>query len=201
MGWGLPSLSYCRDRREYHPSGCGLKGENEHTLCFWFSGFSPRSEILVILTHIHRNFKNWSWSKPLLGETKLVITHTGAQASLSQALDGGQVNESVTCCNPGPYQTTSGVWLKIYLVTCILSNSSMQWIYHKQLSPISQDLCFMLPLVASHGCYKCRYPITVPSATRLSGVVCHHGESCGQNCQADAAYYLFCCVCSICEQN
>lgn len=147
---------------------------------FGFFGFSPKSEILVVVTHVGRNFMNCSWSKPLLGETKSVITRTGAQALLSQALDGGQVNESVTCCNPGPYWTTSGVWLKIYLVTCILSNSSVQWIYHEQLSPISQGSCFVLPLVASHGCYQRRYPIMVPSATRLSGVVCHRGESCGR---------------------
>lgn len=119
-------------------------------------------------------------ANPFQEKPQSMITRTGAQASLSQALDGGQVNESVTCCNPGPYRTTSGVWLKIYTVTCTLSNSSTQWIYHKQLSPVSQGSCFVLPLVASHGCYQRRDPITVPSATRLSGVVCHCGESCGR---------------------
>lgn len=158
------------------------------------------SEILMIGTNIHRNFRSCSWTKPLWGEIKSVITRTGAQASPSQGLDGGQVNESVTCCNPGPYRTTSGVWLKIYLVTCILSNYFMRWIYHKQLSAVSQGSRFVLPLVASRGSYQHRYPITMPSATGLSGV-CHRGESCGQNCQADASYYLFCWICSVCEQN
>lgn len=70
---------------------------------------------VVIVTHIHGNLRNCSWSKYLLGEIKPMTTCYGAQTLLPQVLGGDQVNESVTCSNTRPYWTTGHWFTNIYV--------------------------------------------------------------------------------------
>lgn len=177
-----------------------FEGKQRIHIILLVSWFNPKSETVVTVIYIHRNFRNCRWRKPLLGEA--VLQHhihyycTSAQSSLSQALDGGQLNDSAACCNPGPYWITSGVWLKVYSVTCILSNTSMQWISCKQLSPISQALCFELPL----------HPISSASATTQG--LCNWPQiyqvlfvKVGKTTRQMLLIPFFCSICSNCEET